>query len=233
MTDILGKALQDYHNGNYSEDIITTTNISDEDELPLPYLFRSYSEMPKLEQRALKECRGSILDVGCGAGSHSLWLQQQEKAVTAIDISEGAIEVAKSRGVQKAMKANILDVTEQTFDTILLLMNGTGIFETVEKTAGYLQHLKTILKPNGQLLIDSSDLQYMYDRNEDGSIWVPRERYYGELEFTMTYKGETSPWFPWLYLDESLFKRLAEANGFSFKVLVRGENFDYLAKLSV
>ena len=232
MKDILGKALRDYHNGTYSEDIITATNISEDDALPLPYLFRSFSEMPKLEQHALKECRGTILDVGCGAGSHSLWLQQQNVAVTAIDISQGAIEVAKARGVQRAIKIDILDVTEETFDTILLLMNGTGIFETVDKSAKYLQHLQRMLNPNGYILIDSSDLQYMYDRNDDGSIWVPQERYYGELEFTMSYKGETTPSFPWLYLDEALFKRVAEANGFTFEVLLRGENFDYLAKLS-
>lgn len=232
MTDILGKALLDYHNGTYSEDIITATNISEDDALPLPYLFRSFAEMPKLEQHALKACSGTVLDAGCGAGSHSLWLQQQDMAVTAIDISQGAIEVAKARGVQKAKQANILDISEEKFDTILLLMNGTGIFETIEKTGTYLQQLKAILKPNGQILIDSSDLQYMYDHNEDGSIWVPQERYYGELEFTMSYKGETTTAFPWLYLHEALFKQLAETNGFSFEVLERGENFDYLARLT-
>ncbi|WP_432410176.1 class I SAM-dependent methyltransferase [Rasiella sp. SM2506] len=232
MTDILGRALLDYHNGNYTEDIITTTNISEDDTLPLPYLYRSFSEMPKLEQRALKECQGKILDVGCGAGSHSLWLQEKELQVKAIDISEGAIKVAKARGIQNAVQANILEVTEETFNTILLLMNGTGIFETVEKTTEYLQHLKSILAPKGQLLIDSSDLQYMYDRNEDGSIWVPQQRYYGELEFTMRYKGETSAPFPWLYLHETLFQKLAEANEFTFEIVKRGKNFDYLARLT-
>jgi SAM-dependent methyltransferase len=232
MNDLFGNALIDYYNGNYSEDIITATNISEDDELPLPYLFRSFAEMPQLEQRALKECSGKVLDVGCGAGSHSLWLQEKGLQVKAIDISAGAIKVAKARGVQKATQANILDISEENFDTILLLMNGTGIFETVEKTGEYLQHLKTILKPNGQLLIDSSDLQYMYDRNDDGSIWVPQERYYGELEFTMHYKGATTISFLWLYLHEALFKELAETNGFTFEVLERGENFDYLAKLT-
>ena len=233
MKDILGKALLDYHNGNYSEDIITATNISEEDTLPLPYLFRSFVEMPKIEQRALELCRGKILDVGCGAGSHSLWLQEKGMEVAAIDVSKGAIQVAKARGVHNASHKNILDITEETYDTILLLMNGTGIFETVEKTATYLQHLKGILKPDGQVLIDSSDLQYMYDRNEDGSIWVPMERYYGELDFTMGYKGEATPVFPWLYLHEKLFKDIAVANGFHFKVVQRGNNFDYLARLNV
>ena len=75
--DLFGKALLDYQSGNYSEDIITWTNISDEDKLPLPYLFRGYSEMPKLEQKALQLAKGTILDVGCGAGNHGLWLQQK------------------------------------------------------------------------------------------------------------------------------------------------------------
>jgi len=232
MTDLLGKALLDYHNGNYTEDIITATTISEDDVLPLPYLFRSFAEMPKLEQHALKKCHGNVLDVGCGAGSHSLWLQKKGLKVKAIDISEGAVNVAKARGVQKAEQANVLDISEEKFDTILLLMNGTGIFETVENTARHLQQLKSILNPKGQILIDSSDLQYMYDRNEDGSIWVPQERYYGELEFTMSYKGETIASFPWLYLHESLFKQLAETNGFTFEILERGENFDYLARLT-
>ena len=52
--DLFGKALVDYLNGNHSEDIITSTNISEDDVLPLPYLFRSFKEMPELEQKALK-----------------------------------------------------------------------------------------------------------------------------------------------------------------------------------
>jgi 2-polyprenyl-3-methyl-5-hydroxy-6-metoxy-1,4-benzoquinol methylase len=87
MKDLFGKALLDYQNDNYTEDIITSTNISDEDELPLPYLFRSFKDMPKLEQKALKLAEGKTLDVGCGAGSHSLYLQQKEIEVKAIDIS--------------------------------------------------------------------------------------------------------------------------------------------------
>lgn len=233
MTDLFGKALQDYYNGNYSEDILAATNISDEDELPLPYLFRTYAEMPKLEQHALQQCQGTVLDVGCGAGSHSLWLQKQGHDVTAIDISEGAVHVTNARGVRHSQHKNVLSLQNKTFDTILLLMNGTGIFETVSNTPKYLQHLKGLLAPNGQILIDSSDLQYMYDRNEDGSIWVPANRYYGELTFTMSYKGETTEEFPWLYLDPRLFQELAENEGFLFEILAQGENFDYLAKLSV
>lgn len=231
--DILGNALLDYHFGKYTEDIITETNISDADELPLPYLFRSYSEMPKLEQTALKLCHGTILDVGCGAGSHALYLQEKGLNVTAIDTSEGAVKVAKLRGLHHVLSEAFLNHKAGKYNTILLLMNGTGIFERVSAVPDYLQHLKTLLNENGQILIDSSDLQYMYPENEDGSIWVPANHYYGELQFTMSYKGEKTTEFSWLYLGESLFEELATSNGFHFEVISRGQNFDYLARLTV
>ncbi len=234
MKDILGKALLDFQNGNYTEDIRTETNISEEDILPIPYLFRSFSEMPPLEQKALEVSKGKVLDVGCGAGSHSLYLQKKGIEVTAIDTSEGAIEVCKLRGIENARCIDLLQLKDEKFDTILLLMNGTGIFQKLELTEKYLQHLKSLLNPKGKILIDSSDLRYMYDEGEDkGSIMVPSDRYYGELEFIMHYKNWSSQTFDWLYLDETTFKNVCFKNGLSFSIISRGENFDYLAKLSL
>lgn len=233
MQDLLGNALLDYFKGNYTEDIITETNISDEDVLPLPYLFRSYSEMPYIEQQALSLASGKVLEVGCGAGSHALYLQNKGLEVTAIDISEGAVQVASERGVRDVRKIDLLNFSEEKFDTILLLMNGTGIFQKLRGVTKYLQHLTKLLNPDGQILIDSSDLRYMYDSTEDGGIIVPAQHYYGELEFVMKYKGEVSEPFPWLYIDETRFEQLAVANHFNFNVVSRGENFDYLARLKI
>ncbi len=233
MKDLLGQALLDYQDGNYTEDLLTETNISEEDELPLSYFFRSFTEMPLLEQNALNLCKGKILDIGCGAGSHALYLQENQRSVHAIDISEGAIEVCKKRGVKEARCIDIMNISEEKYDTLLLLMNGTGIFENVNKVSSYLQKLKSLLQPNGQILVDSSDLQYMYDSNEDGAIWVPSDHYYGELTFTMKYKGETTTPFPWLYLDETLFEKLCTENELQFEIISRGDNFDYLARLTV
>ncbi|MBT8261728.1 MAG: class I SAM-dependent methyltransferase [Bacteroidia bacterium] len=232
MDDIFGRALLDYYNNKYTEDLITETSISEPDEIPLPYLFRGFDEMPMIEQTALLTSRGAVLDVGCGAGNHSLYLQNKGFEVTAIDESEGAVKVASQRGVNKTLNCSLLDF-EGTFDTILLLMNGTGIFSTVEEVPKYLQHFKKLLKPGGQILVDGSDLQYMYDQTEEGAIWVPGDRYYGELEFIISYKGESTAPFPWLYLDERLFEILANENGFDLSIIERGENFDYLARLSV
>lgn len=232
MKDIIGAALLDYYHGNYSEDIYTETNISEEDELSLPYLFRTFKEMPKIEQKALQAAKGKVLDVGCGAGSHSLYLQEKDLDVLAIDTSKGAIEVCKLRGVKNVKNIDLLQLKNESFDTILLLMNGTGIFQSLESTSIYLQHLKSLLNPKGQILIDSSDLRYMYDSTEEGGILVPADRYYGELEFTMRYKEMESEPFEWLYLDEKLFEKICITKNLNFEVIARGDNFDYLGRIT-
>ena len=231
MKDLFGKALVDYQNGNYTEDIITSTSISDEDELPIPYLFRPFSEMPKLEQKALKLAKSSVLDVGCGAGSHSLYLQEKGLRVKAIDISNGAIQVSKQRGVLNAELLNVLDEKE-TFDTILLLMNGTGIFKEMFQVSKYLLHLKSLLNPDGQILIDSSDIKYMYE-DDDGGLWIDTNSdYYGELDYFLSYKDEEETPMKWLYLDFNTLKLAAETVGLQCELVLEGEHFDYLARLS-
>ena len=231
MKDLFGIALLDYQNGNFTEDIITSTSISEEDVLPISYLFRNYTDMPKLEKKALLLSMGRVLDVGCGSGSHSLYLQDQSIEVKAIDISKGAIEVAKQRGVLNTSVLDILDETE-LFDTILLLMNGTGIFQKIENVSTYLNHLKTLLNPGGQILIDSSDIKYMYE-DEDGGVWLDANNtYYGELDYFLSYKGEKEEPMKWLYLDFTTLLTACTSVGLKCEIVLKGEHFDYLAKLS-
>ncbi|PWH81819.1 SAM-dependent methyltransferase [Algibacter marinivivus] len=232
MKDLFGDALLDYQNGNYSEDIITSTNISDEDILPLPYLFRDYKDMHKLEKHALKLCKGSVLDVGCGSGSHSLYLQKKGFDVKAIDISKGAVKVAKLRDLNNVEVKSLLDETD-TYDTVLLLMNGTGIFQEITQVSKYLSHLKSLLKSGGQILIDSSDIKYMYE-DEDGGYWMDMNAgYYGELDYFISYKGKKEAPMKWLYLDFETLKLACESVGLQCKLVLEGEHFDYLAQLSL
>nr|WP_294785456.1 class I SAM-dependent methyltransferase [uncultured Flavobacterium sp.] len=235
MKDLFGKAIFDFHTNNSPEDIITETSISEEDEMSVEYLFRTYNEMPKIEQKALQLAKGKILDVGCGAGSHALSLQNERNLdVTAIDISEKAIETCLLRGVKNTIVENILNFEGEKFDTILLLMNGTGIFGKLKNCNTYLAKLKSLLNPGGQILIDSSDIIYMFDEDEDGGKWIPSENdYYGELTFNISYKNEKEEAFDWLYLDYNTLQNAAIANGLKCELIIEGDHYDYLAKLSI
>ncbi|KIQ23061.1 methyltransferase [Flavobacterium sp. MEB061] len=235
MKDLFGKAMFDFQTNNSPEDIITETTISEEDEMSVDYLFRSYNEMPKIEQKALQLATGKTLDVGCGAGSHSLSLQNDRKLeVTSIDISEKAIETCKLRGVKNAKVQNILDFEGEKFDTIILLMNGVGIFGKLDNCNKYLSKLKSLLNEGGQILLDSSDIIYMFDEDEDGGKWIPSNNdYYGELVFNISYKGEKEEPFDWLYLDYNTLQNAAIANGLKCELVLEGENYDYLARLSI
>jgi SAM-dependent methyltransferase len=230
--DIIGRALIDFHNGNYSEDIVTYSSLGDKDTIPLPYLFRNYNAMPIIEQKALDLCRGTVLDAGCGAGSHSLYLQSKGLNVTALDNSEGAVITSKSRGVNNAIHSDIYDYSGTKFDTILLLMNGIGLAGQLNELYRLLMHLKELLKPGGQILLDSSDIIYMFDEDEDGGYWVPDNgKYYGEVEFTLAYKGLKSDMFYWLYLDYNSLERVAGQQNISCELVCEGTHYDYLARL--
>lgn len=231
MKDIFGKALLDYHTGSYTDDIITSTNISGEDKLELPYLFRHYDDMPELEKKALELTIGKTLDVGCGAGNHSLFLKNKGIDVKAIDISSGAIEVTKRRGITDSEVLNILDEKE-SFDTILLLMNGTGIFETIILMPRYLKHLKSLLNIGGQILIDSSDIKYMYNDKDLKNSFNKVYKYYGELDYFLQYKNEKEIPIKWLYLDFKTLQHSCNSLGLRCEHILNGPHFDYLARIS-
>ncbi|PKV49881.1 methyltransferase family protein [Aquimarina sp. MAR_2010_214] len=232
--DIFGKAIKDFYNKEYTEDIVVQANDFDDDHIPIPYLFRAYAEMPKIEQKALELSHGKVLDVGCGAGSHSLFLQNKQKLeVKAIDISEGAIEICKKRGVQHAIVQDIYDHTDATYNTILLLMNGSGIIGTMDHIDRFFTHIKTLLAPGGQILMDSSDISYLF-QDEDGGFWVDASAgYYGEMQYKLKYKNQESEWFDWLYIDYNTLQNAANANGFLSELIIEGENSDYLARFTL
>ncbi|OCK52570.1 methyltransferase [Chryseobacterium sp. CBo1] len=232
MKDLMGRAIWDYFHNENPEDLQTETSISELDELPVDYLFRDFEEMNKIEKKALKLSSGRVLDIGAGAGSHSLYLQNERNLdVTALDISPKSIEVCKLRGIQKAVAQNMLEFSGETFDTILLLMNGTGIFQSLKVIDIYLKKLHSLLNKNGQVLIDSTDIMYMFDTDEDGGVYIPAEGYYGELDYIVHYKGESEDPIKWLYLDFNTLKNAAENNGFKIEKVIQDED-SYLAKLT-
>ena len=228
--DPMGAAIADYHRCGIAGRLRVFSPDFDEDGIPVETLFRSFDAMPHLEQLALRAARGRTLDVGAGAGCHSLALQTMGVDVTAIDISPLSVETMRQRGVIRAEEQDFWCVAEP-YDTILMLMNGIGIVGTLSEIPRFFRHIDTILAPDGQLLLDSSDLVYLYE-DEDGHVEIPEGPYYGELEYTMLYKRVKGSPFPWLYLDFATLQRVAAECGFQADLVAQGEHYDYLARIT-
>ena len=231
MNDPIGQAIQDFYIKGKNTDLIVNSNYTKDERIPSSYFFRTEKEMPVIERTALKNCKGKILDIGAAAGSHSLVLQKKGFNITALEISELAAGVMKNRGIQKVICSDIFSYSADKFDTLLLLMNGTGLGGTLDGLKVLLKHLKTILTEKGQILIDSSDISYLFEE-EDGSIWVDvaNEKYVGEMEYEVIYKKlKTS--FKWLFVDYETLGATAKEAEFQCSLIEEGNHYDYLARL--
>ena len=230
--DPMGAAIRDYQSKGKASRLRVLSSMFDEDEMPVAHLFRTFNQMPRLEQKALSMAKGRVLDIGAGAGCHALALQERGLEVKAIDISPLSCEVMKERGVKDAECVNLFNPQLQgKYDTLLLLMNGTGIAGKLNRLPMLLNRLKELLAEGGQILIDSSDLKYIYE-NEDGSMDIDLNApYYGEVDYQMQYKNVKGEPFNWLYTDPMLLASISKQCGLNCEIVEEGENYDFLARL--
>ena len=231
--DPMGRAIADYHSTGKAAKLRVLSSMFYEDEIPVATLFRNLEQMPPLEQQMMSFAQGRVLDVGAGSGCHSLVLMERGLSVKAIDISELSVQVMRERGVD-AVLVNFFDETfVEKFDTILMAMNGIGIVGKVERLPEFFRSVKRLLAPGGQLLLDSSDLRYLFEE-EDGSFAVDLAAgYYGEVDFEMRYKGVKGASFDWLYIDFETLSLYANEAGLDCERCADGEHYDYLARLTV
>lgn len=230
--DPMGAAIRDYQSKGKASRLRVLSSMFDEDEMPVAHLFRTFNQMPRLEQKALSMAKGRVLDIGAGAGCHALALQERGLEVKAIDISPLSCEVMKERGVKDVECVNLFNPQLQgKYDTLLLLMNGTGIAGKLNRLPMLLNRLKELLAEGGQILIDSSDLKYIYE-NEDGSMDIDLNApYYGEVDYQMQYKNVKGEPFDWLYTDPMLLASISKQCGLNCEIVEEGENYDFLARL--
>ena len=231
LKDPMGHAIADYHATGKAARLRVFSPMFDEDEIPVTTLFRSVDDMPAIERQALELADGNILDVGAGAGCHSLALQAMGKQVTAIDISPLCVETMRDRGVDKVLEQDFFTLRGQ-YDSIIMLMNGIGIVGSLSRLPAFFMQLDALLAPGGQLLCDSSDICYVFE-DEDGFIDLTGiDGYYGELTYQMQYRGIKGEPFPWLFIDPETLREQALQHGFHCDIIARGEHYDYLARLT-
>src|SRR5690606_31424274 len=228
-TDVYGEALEDFYHDRFHEDLILYTNDLDQETMPVDLFFRRPDELPDQELIALAICDGKVLDVGAGAGSHSLYLQEQKMDVTALEISAKACQIMKLRGVKKVVNENIFSYTGERFDTILFLMNGIGLSETIDGLIKLFNHCRTLLNPGGQLLFDTSDINYYYESEE---LSKPNH-YYGEIRFQYQYKGKKGKPFGWLYIDQEELIKIGHQLGWVVQILDEDDHYQYLVRIEL
>ncbi len=229
--DPVGAAILDYIKTRKPDDIIVSSDICEDDVIPVEVLFRNQIEMPDLELMALESCKGKVLDVGAGAGAHSKELIDRGLDVDSIEISDGAVEYMKSIGLN-ARKINFFDLKNEKYDTILMMMNGIGVAGKLSNLENTLLQAKSLLQPGGKILCDSSDIKYLYE-DEDGALWVDlNSEYYGNFRFQMKFKKEKGPWFDWLYVDFDNLFNAAKNVGLKAKKIVDQDDH-YLAEITI
>ena len=233
LADPMGAAIWDYHKNGKADRLVVMSSMFEDDEIPVAALFRDFVAMPPLERAALNLAQGRVLDVGAGSGCHSIALRNMGKESIAIDISPLSVAVMRERGVD-ARQVNFFDSSfNEKFDTVLMLMNGTGIIGRLENMSAFFERLKGLLAEDGSVLIDSSDLRYLYEE-EDGSLMIDlTDEYYGLVDYQMKYKNVLGDSFDWLYVDFETLSYYASENGFATEMVYEGDHYDYLAKLTL
>lgn len=228
--DVFGNALLDFYRTGKADILWLYNSYGEPEEMPIDIFFRDKKEMPTLELKALDLCRGKVLDVGAGVGSHALLLDKKGIEVTAMDASPIAVQIMRERGVKNPLLQNFFTLTENVkakYDTLLFMMNGIGITGTLQGFENFLANAKSLLSPKGQLLFDSSDISYLYIAEP-----LPSHHYFGEISFCYEYKKQKGTWFNWLYIDPIALQHLSRQYGWKCKIIMVDENEQYLAQLT-
>ncbi len=225
--DIQGEALWQYYKGG-RKTLQLHNSYGPWEEMPIEVFFRDYDDFPDLEQFALTQVTGKVLDVGAGAGAHSLYLQQQGYKVTAIEQSEKTVQLLRERGVMSVVHGDVFRYRAARYDTLLLLMNGIGLVGKLAFLPEALTHFAHLLKPGGQVIFDSSDISYLYDE-----VDIPKEKYRGELSYCYEYKGQMGEWFDWLYLDQEKLMEYVDDEQWSIQVIYEEGDGHYLVRMTL
>lgn len=194
--------------------------------MPVAVFFRDELDFSVLENLALIECKGKVLDLGAGAGAHSLTLQARGFEVHALENSVGCIEVMRQSGVKNCILEGY-EKHSKKYDTILVLMNGLGLAGTLKGIPSFLSKCMSLLQPGGQLLIDSSDISYLYAEGLSKN-----SGYFGEVKYQYEYKGQKGDWFDWVYVDQEKLRAITNDIGLNLEILHTDENDQYLARIT-
>lgn len=219
-----GAALRDYLAGRLDSHVIVRDERGEEERTPAQAFFRTPEEFSALDDAALALCRGRVLDVGAGAGCHSLALQARGYAVTALDVVPEAAEVMRRRGVLDVRCGDVFTFSGERFDTLLILMNGIGLVGTLAGLDRFLRDVPRLLSDGGQMLLDSFDPGPPDPRR--------KTRYAGEMRFQLEYRGIRGDFYDFVFVDFETLRHRARGAGWQCESIWHEDEGHYLARLT-
>ena len=233
-SNLYGSAILDYFNGDIGHSLFAVDELGRKAEVPVKLFFREFDDFPEWEKRAVELALGNVLDIGAGAGRHSLVLQERGLAVSAIDIVPECVEVMKRRGVREALCADVLEFDGGPFETLMGVMNGLTMVQTLERLPAFLRGIRRLISSHGQFLVDSTDLRCSSDAALKTLIEkkVRAGSYFGELTARLEYKNRTGTLFRELFVDPETLRDFALDAGWNCEVVIRQDNGRYLARLT-
>jgi 2-polyprenyl-3-methyl-5-hydroxy-6-metoxy-1,4-benzoquinol methylase len=196
--------------------------------------FSEYEDWPNIEQQIIDRVQGKVLDIGCGAGRHSLYLQEKGLDVTGIDNSTGAIEVCRLRGLKNTFVYSIDEIDKfepGSFDTIIMLGNNFGLFGDGAKAKLILQKMHTITTPDAQIIVktlnpyltdDEAHLKYQRWNKERG-------RMTGQIRLRVRYYQYTGEWFDYLFVSPEEMESILKDTDWKITEFINSEEAQYFA----
>ncbi|MGH3018161.1 MAG: class I SAM-dependent methyltransferase [Gaiellaceae bacterium] len=190
------------------------------------WFFAEYPAWPEAERQVFDAVSGRVLDLGAGAGRHSLQAQAQGLDVVAIDISPGAVEVCRRRGVSDARLLSVAAVDDELggFDSVLMMCGNFGLVGSADQARATLLHLRAMTASTGRIVFDSvdpyvdvSDAEIAYqERNRT------RGRLPGQVTIRIRYGERVTPWYDLLNLSVDELEQLIHGTGWRLTQVVDG-----------
>ena len=197
--------------------------------------FEPFRRWPAHQRRAVRFMRGRVLDVGAGAGRVALELQDRGHEVVAVDVSPGAVEVCRRRGVRDARVVAFEDVDASIgpIDTVVMFGNNFGLFGGAAKARRMLRRLHRLTTPQGRIVAetrhtfstDNPDHVDYHERNRK------RGRMPGQLRLRVRFRLAATPWFDYLIVSPDELRELVAGSGWEVSRLIEGEAGIYVAVL--
>lgn len=232
IEDATGQAIWAFFNGKYGFEIVEREDGFVVGGTTEQY-FSEYKNWLAHEKKAIKYAKGKILDIGCGAGKHALYLQKKGFDVIGIDVSPLAIKVCKKRRLKKAkvLSINKVDSLESKYDTVLLLGNNFGLLQNYVNAKKILGEFHKITSSQAIIIAECSNptKQIEYENIQYQNQNLKKGRMAGQRRIRIRFRSFCSKWFDYLGVSKSEMDSILKNTGWKIKKYIDSERSSFIA----